>query len=101
LWGGGEAAIVHCERHVQDNSRWNYPAPYGCGPMILYAQIAIFSPFFLLRSRLFLSIVLIEKWQKHAENDFYFNLQHFHDFLSPHVAKVHAPLGQILEPPLV
>jgi len=47
--------------------------PNGRGPMIFYAQNAIFSHFFL-RSRLILSKILVEIWPK---NDFYFNLQHF------------------------
>ena len=39
------------------------PPPNGRGPMIFYAQNAIFSHFFL-RSRLILSIILIEIWPK-------------------------------------
>jgi len=49
--------------------------PNGRGPMIFYAQNAIFSQFFCrsLRSRFFLSLILIEIWPKHAKIDFYFN----------------------------
>ena len=45
------------------------PPPNGRGPKIFYAQNANFSQFFLrsLRSRLILSIILIEIWQKHAK----------------------------------
>jgi len=58
------------------------PPPNGCGPIIFYAQNAIFSQIFLrsLRSRLILSIIIIEYDQKHAKNDFYFNFQHFQRF---------------------
>ena len=50
--------------------------PNGRGPMIfLMPKTRFFSIF--LRSRLILSIILIEIKPKHATNEFYFNLQHF------------------------
>ena len=70
------------------------PPPNGRGPMIFYAQNAIFSQFFRrsLRSRFFLSLILIEIWPKHAEIDFYFNPSTLSMiFYPPPVDKVHAP----------
>jgi len=53
--------------------------PNGRGPMIFYAQNANFPKNFRrsLRSRLTLSVILIEIWPKHANNDYYLDLQHF------------------------
>jgi len=68
--------------------------------LYFYAQNAIFFHFFL-RSRFILSLVLIEIWhkKKHVKMTFYFNRQHF-QWLSTPVDEVHAPWGQILDPPL-
>ena len=67
------------------------PPPNGRGPMICYAQNAIF---FSFCSSLAINFkhTLIEIWPKHAKNEFYFNLQHFQLFSTPppSVDKVHA-----------
>ena len=45
------------------------PGGGGADPWFFYAQNANFSQFFF-RSRLILSIILIEIWPKHAKKDF-------------------------------
>ena len=60
--------------------------PNGRGPMIfLCPKRLIYVVSIFLRSRLILSIILIEIGPKHSKNDFYFNLQHFtfNNFQSP------------------
>jgi len=65
----------------------------------VYAQNANFSYVFLrsLRSRFILSIIIIDVWSKHTKKTSTVNT--FNDFLPP-LDKVHAPEGQILDPPL-
>ena len=59
--------------------------PNGRGPMILMPKTLLFLIFFVARFARdsFLCIILIEIWPKHAKNDFYFNLQHFHLIFYP------------------
>ena len=72
------------------------PPPNGRGLMILYAQNAIFSLFFRrsLRSRLILSIILIEIWPKHVFNCLLLQPSTLSVIVypPPFVDKVHAPL---------
>jgi len=70
------------------------PPPLTTGPMFFYAQKANFSQFFprSLRSRLFLSIHLIEIWPKHATKWLSIQLWTLSMFFyPPPVDKVHAP----------